>query len=221
MTPLPLLLSFPRFFALTGGLVALAVLATPPAAGQNGAPVRIEEVLYDGTDSDTDDVFTEITGPPGKALTGWSLVGINGGDGQPYRTIDLSGATIPADGVLVVAHANAAGAVLTHRDTTANVDWQNGPDAVQLLNTQDGVVDTVDALQYGDAGQYNAGEGNPAPQVTAGQSLSGPRTGRIPATTWPTSPPRTAPRPGPVGPHLRQPASPRHPTPAPQLRGPA
>ena len=172
MIPLPSLLSFPRFFALTGGLLALAVLAAPPAAGQNGAPVRIEEVLYDGTDSDTDDVFTEITGPPGKALTGWSLVGINGGDGQPYRTIDLSGATIPADGVLVVAHANAAGAVLTHRDTTANVDWQNGPDAVQLLNTQDGVVDTVDALQYGDAGQYNAGEGNPAPQVTAGQSLS-------------------------------------------------
>ena len=161
-----------RSFGLACGLLALVPGAAPPAAGQNTTPVRIQEVLYDGSGTDSEEAFTEITGPPGKALTGWSLVGVNGSDGQSYRTISLDGATIPADGVLVVAHANATGAVLTHRDTTANVDWQNGPDAVQLLHTQGGVVDTVDALQYGDAGQHNAGEGSPAPKVKAGQSLS-------------------------------------------------
>ena len=161
-----------RPLGLASGLLALAFCAVLPAAAQSGSTVRIQEVLYDGSGTDSEEAFTEITGPPGKALTGWSLVGVNGSNGKAYRTISLDGATIPADGVLVIAHANATGAVLTHRDTTANVDWQNGPDAVQLLNTQGGVVDTVDALQYGDAGQYNAGEGSPAPTVTAGQSLS-------------------------------------------------
>ena len=172
MTQRPSLLSCSRFFCLTVSLLTLAVLTAPPAGGQNATPVRIQEVLYDGSGKDSEEAFTEITGPPGKALTGWSLVGVNGSNGKPYRTITLDGATIPADGVLVVAHENATGAVLTHRDTTANVDWQNGPDAVQLLKTEGGVVDTVDALQYGDAGQHNAGEGSPAPKVKAGQSLS-------------------------------------------------
>ena len=129
----------------------------------------IQEVLYDGPSSDADDVFTEIAGPAGTSLDGWTLVGINGGTGTPYRTVDLTGAVIPADGVLVVATAQAEGEVLAQRDFSAEVDWQNGPDAVQL---RDSLGEVVDALQYGDAGTFNAGEGSPAPMVSAGQSLT-------------------------------------------------
>jgi len=59
--------------------------------------------------------------------------------------------------------------VLEERDFTANVDWQNGPDAVQLRDPADAIVD---ALQYGDAGEFNAGEGLPASSASAGRSLS-------------------------------------------------
>ncbi len=160
--------SYPQTLGLVSGLLALALSTVHPAAGQNPPP-RIQEVLYDGSGSDAEEAFTEIAGEAGTALDGWSLVGVNGSNGEAYRTIALDGATIPADGLLVVAHENATGAALTHRDFTANVDWQNGPDAVQLRDPQDQVVD---ALQYGDAGEHNAGEGTPAPQVEAGQSLS-------------------------------------------------
>ena len=160
---------FFRFPGLAGWLLAFAFATVHPAPGQTNPPLRIQEVLYDGTGKDAEEAFTEITGQPGTSLDGWSLVGVNGSDGNAYRTISLDGATIPADGLLVVAHANATGAALTHRDFTANVDWQNGPDAVQLRNAQNQIVD---ALQYGDAGQHNAGEGQPAPRVKAGQSLS-------------------------------------------------
>ncbi|MBS94700.1 MAG: hypothetical protein CL799_09710 [Chromatiales bacterium] len=48
------------------------------------------------------------------------------------------------------------------------VDWQNGPDAVRLF---DGDT-VVDALQYGDAGMFNAGEGMFAADVTGDISLT-------------------------------------------------
>ena len=144
---------------------ALAVLAPLPADGQ----VRIQEVLYDAVGAEAAGVFTELSGPAGTSLDGWSLVGINGGTGTSYRTVDLSGAAIPADGILVVATASAEAGLAAARDLVGSVDWQNGPDAVQLL---DGDGQIVDALQYGDAGAFNAGEGTPAPSAAAGQSLS-------------------------------------------------
>jgi 5'-nucleotidase len=132
------------------------------------ASVVIQEVLYDGPGTDADDVFTELYGTPGTDLTGWSLAGINGGDGQAYSVIDLSGLVIPADGIFVIATASATSALALERDFIANVDWQNGPDALHLLyGTQ-----LMDALQYGDAGIYNAGEGNYAADVTGAISLS-------------------------------------------------
>ena len=139
------------------------------AAGSVLAAPIIREILYDGPGSDADDVFTELSGVPGSNLDGWTLVGINGDSGMAYRSVDLTGAVFPADGLLVLATGDAVGAVLEERDFIAEVDWQNGPDAVQLRDPE-GVV--VDALQYGDAGVFNAGEGVPAPTVASGQSLS-------------------------------------------------
>lgn len=151
-------------------LVAFALLV-----GSMAAPVSawagpiLNEICYDGSGADADDVFTEIYGDPGLSLSGWSLQGINGADGKAYRKLSLTGATIPSDGVLVIATSSALGAVLSARDFTANVDWQNGPDAVRLLDATGSVVD---ALQYGNAGSYGAGEGTYAVDVLAGYSLS-------------------------------------------------
>ena len=133
-----------------------------------GAPI-IQEVFYDASRPDATDVFTEIFGPAGMTLDGWSLVGVNGGTGLAYRTIDLTGALIPEDGLLVIATSSASPALTAMRDFTANVDWQNGPDAVQLI---DPVAAIVDALQYGDAGINNAGMGLPAADAAPGSSLS-------------------------------------------------
>ena len=132
------------------------------------ASVVIQEVLYDGPGTDADDVFTELFGTPGLDLTGWSLVGINGGDGQVYQTVSLDGQFIPADGLFVIATASANSPLAAERDFIANVDWQNGPDALQLRFG--GQI--MDGLQYGDAGIYNAGEGNYAIDVTGTISLS-------------------------------------------------
>jgi hypothetical protein len=134
----------------------------------NASAVLLQEVLYDGEGSDSDDVFTELYGTPGLLLDGWSLVGVNGGNAEAYRSIDLSGGVIAADGIFVVATASANAELAMLTDFIGNVDWQNGPDAVQLWFGDM----LMDSLQYGDAGINNAGEGNVAALVMAGQSLS-------------------------------------------------
>ncbi len=139
------------------------------AAGPALALPVIQEIYYDGPGGDTDDVFTEIYGPPLMSLNGYSLVGINGSDDSEYRTILLDGMIIPADGILVIATVDAYGATLSEADYFANVDWQNGaPDAVQLRQG----MTVIDALQYGSGGVLFWGEGTAAPDASAGSSLS-------------------------------------------------
>jgi hypothetical protein len=142
------------------------VLLWPAAAA--ALPV-LNEVCYDGVGPDATEAFTEILATAGMDLTGWSLVGVNGGDGKIYQTVKLTGALVPFDGILVVATSQASDLLASVRDFIGNVDWQNGPDAVRLVDPA-GVV--VDALQYGDAGAFNAGEGNFALDVPAGKSLT-------------------------------------------------
>ena len=137
--------------------------------GEGSATPIIQEVFYDALGPDKGSVFTELYGSPGTALDGWSLVGVNGANGMPYRTLDLTGAVIPTDGLLVLATASAIGALLAVRDVVANVDWQNGPDAVLLYDAFGGLVD---ALQYGSAGMHNRGAGAPAPDSPAGLGLT-------------------------------------------------
>jgi len=148
--------------------IIATVIASLWIAAAAQASVVIQEVLYDGPGTDSDDVFTELSGPPGMNLSGWSLVGINGGDGQVYQAIDLSGLAIPGDGIFVIATSSANSELALQRDFIANVDWQNGPDALQVRYG----TSIMDALQYGDAGIYNAGEGDFAVDVTGAISLS-------------------------------------------------
>lgn len=147
-------------------LTLTALLA--PAAPAPAVPV-LNEVFYDAVGPDAPLAFTEICGLGGTGLDGWSLVGLNGATGTPYRVVDLSGAVIPLDGLLVVATSRAEGDVLLNRDFVANVDWQNGPDAVELL---DPLGTRVDALQYGELDGWLLGEGSPAPDVDSGLALT-------------------------------------------------
>ncbi|HIG16635.1 MAG TPA: hypothetical protein EYQ31_04720, partial [Candidatus Handelsmanbacteria bacterium] len=115
--------------AIVASLAAIVIALAPPTEAQ----VLIQEVLYDGPGSDGDDAFTELVGPAGMTMEDWSLVGINGSKGTVYRTVDLSGAVIPSDGVLVIATSSANDSLAAVRDFIGSVDWQNGPDAVRLL----------------------------------------------------------------------------------------
>jgi hypothetical protein len=130
----------------------------------------IQEVYYDQPGSDGDEVFTEIYGPPGMNLTNYYLKGINGSDGGVYKSVDLSETVLPGNGLLVVA---GSGFTLLPEGSyfVGDVDWQNGPDAVQLWY-DDGNSDPIiyDALAYGNV--PDLGEGDPAIDVPAGQSLS-------------------------------------------------
>jgi len=120
----------------------------------------LNEILYDivGTD-DPNIMYTEIYGPPGTSLAGWSLVGINGNGGAEYLTVNLTGA-VPADGYYVVG-----GAGVPNVDQITPHDWQNAGsasgescDGIDLRNAQG---QTVDHICYGecDADDVCEGEG--------------------------------------------------------------
>jgi hypothetical protein len=137
-------------------LIVLLLCIAPAAFSQ----VMINEFLYDtqGTD-DTNILYTEIFGPSGTDLTGWTLVGINGNGGTSYLTLTLSG-SIPASGYFVVGGAGVQNVtqVLPH-------DWQNAGsssgedcDGLELRNGSNVLVDHV---CYGNcaAGHVCNGEG--------------------------------------------------------------
>ncbi|MCO4762716.1 MAG: hypothetical protein KC502_14480 [Myxococcales bacterium] len=133
------------------------------------AGVVLNEVTYDsaGPDSQT---FVELRGKPGTQLAGFSLVGINGKGGAKYAEVALVGA-IGSDGLFVVAHSGATGALKVAADQlAAGVDFQNGPDNVALRWG----AKTVDALGYGvfSGSLVFKGEGKPAADVAAGHSLA-------------------------------------------------
>lgn len=125
-------------------------------------PLVIDEVYYDAVGGDTPRVFTELWGPPGTPLDGLSLVGVNGNGGAVYGTVPLAG-VIGGDGFYLVAHPDAEPALAAVADLLHRaVDWQNGPDSVQLRRG----VEVIDAVGYGDfANAVFAGEGRPAPDV--------------------------------------------------------
>ncbi|HEY3446373.1 MAG TPA: PKD domain-containing protein [Myxococcales bacterium] len=131
--------------------------------------VKISEVLYRATGTDYD-VFVELHGPAGASLANHTLVGVNGSDGADYNAIALTG-TIPADGYFVIAHPNAKTAILSQADVTSTkVDFQNGPDSIQLRNG----TTVLDAVGYGTftATDHFAGEGTAAPDTLDDQSLT-------------------------------------------------
>lgn len=150
--------------------VLLALLPAVLASGAAQALPVLSELYYDAVGSDDGESFVEIYGLPGTSLDGFAIDGINGTNGAVGPNILLTG-TIGSSGLFVVADRRSDGSSsVLGADLLANFDFQNGPDSV-VLRQGDSILD---ALGYGTfvAGEINAGEGAPAPGVSAGSSLA-------------------------------------------------
>lgn len=136
--------------------------------------IVINELVFNsqGTDSQTGNtLFLELFGPPNASLDGYAIAAINGSDGSVYSTISLNGEVTGADGYYVIAHPTGDPALLAVADLTdSKVDFQNGPDSVQIRWRNR----VVDALGYGTFGANDrfAGEGSPVASPAEGRSLS-------------------------------------------------
>lgn len=154
-------------YVARGALCAFCFSSVALSLPSSACAVVLSEVLYDATGSDAGKSFVELYGTPGTDLSGWSLRGVNGGDGAVYKTVTLNG-TIPLDGVFVIGDLASGSTLVPNADQVVSVDFQNGPDSIQLYN---GSV-LVDALGYGNfTGLYFAGEGQPTSIAPAGSSL--------------------------------------------------
>lgn len=156
--------------------------------GTLSAQVVINEVYYDAPGSDNGQVFVELYGPAGTDLTGWSIVGIEGGSASSGGTCNpdlftFPAFSIPADGVVVVADESGGTTSVANWDfLDSDMDLENGADAVVLTDASGTVVD---AVAYGSVNTTNtttsgctgvsAGEpwyeGNPARDVFAPLSI--------------------------------------------------
>src|SRR5262245_62935525 len=96
-----------------------AALAAAVALPQPAAAVQLSEVLYDAAGTDNGKVFVELWGAPGTSLEGYTLEGVNGGDGAIGPTLTLSGA-IPADGFFVVSDTDGTATQVANSDLTLN-----------------------------------------------------------------------------------------------------
>ena len=151
---------------LRGLAVALPWLL---ASAASALPV-LSEVYYDAPGTDDGLVFVELHGVPGTDLAGLVIEGINGSGGSVTVSLALSG-LIPADGLFVVADADAGGlSSVAGADLLLDFDFQNGPDSV-VLRSETGVLDALGYGAFG-AGDVFAGEGGPAPDPAAGSSLA-------------------------------------------------
>jgi hypothetical protein len=151
---------------IQGAALASALLGAGPAF----ALPLISEVFYDAVGTDDGQSFVELYGTPGASLDGFVLEAINGADGAVTHTLTLAG-SFGADGLFVVADRTSAGTTqVPDADLLLEFDFQNGPDSVVLRSASA----VVDALGYGAFGatEVNAGEGAPAADPPAGQSLA-------------------------------------------------
>ncbi len=130
--------------------------------------LRIEEVLYNPEGTDAGAEFIEISGPPGLALDGVRLSGVNGGSGfELFAPVVLAG-SIGDAGVFVVG-----GAAVAQLDyPLGEITIQNGPDTIRVLACDGRTI--LDAVAFGnfDGDDEFAGEGSAAASVSEGFALA-------------------------------------------------
>jgi hypothetical protein len=152
----------------------------PNEFGPSPEILMINEILYDGKLSETDgESFIELYGSAGADISDYEIALINGADGETTDRIFLpSGSILNADGIFVVADLRTNSRDQTQvafYDFLDQFDPQNGPDGVQLLDRNGKLLDAV-CYGEGSVNQTPQGlplcEGDPAPDVTAGHSLS-------------------------------------------------
>lgn len=149
-------------------LSALALLLGLPSSA--AALPLLSEVFYDASGADDGQIFVELSGTPGASLDGLVIEGVNGSNGAVTHSLVLTGSFGP-DGLFVLAdHTSDGTTFVPGADLLLDFDFQNGPDSVVLR--RDATV--LDAVGYGLFGATDvfAGEGDPAPDASAGESLA-------------------------------------------------
>lgn len=138
------------------------------------AKILINEIVYDAVGGDTNagtTLMLELWGPAGQSLDGYSVVGVNGNDGDDYQVLSLDGEVMGQDGFYLIAYPGGDSALVALAEmTSSKIDFQNGPDSVQV-RWHDRVVDALAYGSFTDA-QIFAGEGTAAPGTGGGKSLT-------------------------------------------------
>lgn len=119
--------------------------------------VFINEFMYD-TDGGDEKTFIELRATPGKDISGYTLVEVNGSNGSEESYEFPQGTLVPADGYLVLGDGLGDNEDLVDADFA---DLQNGPDNLVLKGPSD--VE-LDAVGYGDfdSTETFVGYGDPA-----------------------------------------------------------
>lgn len=149
------------------------------APSEEGGSVFLNEIYYDIPGADGDGVlFVELFGTPGKNISGYQIIFLNGENGKKVDSIQLpDDARLGEDGFFVIADSRTGSSTTTQvvgADLIDNFDPQNGPDAVQLLDSAGALLD---AVGYGEGivSSSEAGlplfEGLPSVDVPEGHSL--------------------------------------------------
>ena len=157
-----------------------AQVQNPASFGVAPESLVINEVLYDGLESETDgEAFVELYGTPGADISLYQVLLINGADGSETDRITLPmNSVISEDGLFVIADLKTNSTNETYvesADFLDQFDPQNGPDGFQLIDREGKLVDSV---VYGEGAVAQSkkglalGEGSFAPDVAGGHSLS-------------------------------------------------
>ena len=104
------------------------------------AQIVISEVLYDAVGADAGQEFVELYNPlaTAQSIEGWQLERGNGANAGDWVTEAVLTGSIPAHSFYLIGEANVTGA-----DLTTNLDLQNGPDAIRLVDDHGEVRDLV------------------------------------------------------------------------------
>jgi large repetitive protein len=136
---------------VTATLGASVVSTSISAAGLVG--LVISEIDYDNVGTDSAE-FVEIYNPgsTAQALSGYQLVLVNGSNGMPYQTIDLSVAGTLGAGKYLVVGADSvtstvpSGVLVVDLGAVSNLIQNGSSDGVALVNSNSESL--VDALSY-------------------------------------------------------------------------
>ncbi|OGQ91056.1 MAG: hypothetical protein A2289_05160 [Deltaproteobacteria bacterium RIFOXYA12_FULL_58_15] len=129
--------------------------------------VVINELLPNepGSDAETSHSFVELRGVPGTDLKGLRMEHFNGNGGVRLFELPLSG-VIPSDGYYVMGESG----VPNLDQPMIEMDLQNGPDNLRLVDCLDRVVDAVGYGSFG-ATDVFIGEGMAAIVPAEGQTV--------------------------------------------------
>nr|MBP8239856.1 HYR domain-containing protein [Saprospiraceae bacterium] len=146
---------------ILGGISVLCVgTGSRTTSGEGNLSNAIElpptVVCINEIDSDTPGTpdaaeYIELSGTPNGALDGFVVVLFNGANDLSYRTYDLDGYSLDANGFFLIGNSGVAGVDISINDNTI----QNGADAVAIYDTAAFVIlsftttiNLVDAIVY-------------------------------------------------------------------------